>query len=308
MVSVIIPTYKRAHLLKRAILSALQQTYSNFEILVINDSEEEREVLGIIEAIGDKRIKYYRNQRKKGGNGARNTGILKANGEYVAFLDDDDEWYPNKIKRQIETLSGNNNNWNGVYCGFEEFKNGIWKEKKNLKEGSLLFELLTGKNPIATGSTAIFKKAVFEQIGLWDENLIRHQDYEFLVRYFQKYKLAFINEILVKVYGHNFPVAKTSEIAKKVFLNKVNKQILNFSKKKQRKIYAYQYFELSLIFAGEKNFSKTFFYLKKSVSYCFLNYKSYIKLLLIITSSFIGFNLLNKISGISAKFKKLIDK
>ena len=303
MVSVIIPTFERPQKLKRALFSVINQTYTNLEIIVVNDAQEEG-VKDIIRDFNDTRIKYFKNERKKGGNGARNTGILRSKGEYVAFLDDDDEWYPNKIQKQIESLSENNNNWNGIYCGFAEFNNGISKEKTNLKEGNILLDLLTGKNPVATRSTALFKAKIFDEVGLFDEDLIRHQDYEFLVRYFQKYKLAFVNEVLVKVNGHNYPLAQKSEFAKEAYLKKIKKQILLFNKKNQKKIYAHQYFELALLFAREKNFSKTFFYLKKSGSYCVLNYKLYIKLLLIVIGSFLGVDILSKISIISTKIKK----
>ena len=99
-ISVVIPTYNRPDTLKRAITSVLSQTCTDFEIIIVNDSHQERPVWDIINHFADERIRYFRNERSKGGNGARNTGIIKSKGEYIAFLDDDDEWLPDKLYLQ----------------------------------------------------------------------------------------------------------------------------------------------------------------------------------------------------------------
>lgn len=102
-VSVIIPTYNRAHTIKRAILSVLNQTYQGFEIIVVDDcsTDNTREV---IEKFGDKRIRYIRKKANKGAAAAGNTGIKAVRGEYIVFLDSDDKWLPNKLDEQIKVL------------------------------------------------------------------------------------------------------------------------------------------------------------------------------------------------------------
>ena len=101
-VSVIIPIYNRAHTIDRAILSVLNQIYKSFEIIVVDDcsTDNTREV---IEKFGDKRIRYIRKKSNKGA-AARNTGIKAVRGEYIAFLDSDDKWLPNKLDEQIKVL------------------------------------------------------------------------------------------------------------------------------------------------------------------------------------------------------------
>ncbi len=99
-VSVIIPTYNRANLVSRAIKSVLNQTYQDFEIIVVDDCSEDN-TEEIVKSFNDSRIRYIKHKKNKGGSAARNTGIKRARGKYIAFLDDDDEWLPSKLEKQI---------------------------------------------------------------------------------------------------------------------------------------------------------------------------------------------------------------
>ena len=110
LVSVIIPTYKRADKLLRAINSVCNQTYENLEILVVNDNENDdqytKELLVLFENITDPRVRLVFQERHINGAAARNAGIKKAKGEFIAFLDDDDIWMENKVQRQIDIVGG----------------------------------------------------------------------------------------------------------------------------------------------------------------------------------------------------------
>src|SRR5262247_210211 len=99
-VSVIIPTHNRAEFLRSAIISVLNQTFQDFEIIIIDDASKDhtREVIANFK---DTRIEVIHNQISKGAAGARNIGLMNTGCEYVAFLDDDDEWLPEKLKMQI---------------------------------------------------------------------------------------------------------------------------------------------------------------------------------------------------------------
>ena len=103
-VSIIIPTYKRSDLLERAIKSVINQTYKNIEIIVVDDnvnnSKEHLQNLKIIEKYPQ--IIYIKNKKNLGGGLTRNVGIKASTGEYIAFLDDDDEFYPTKIEKQYQ--------------------------------------------------------------------------------------------------------------------------------------------------------------------------------------------------------------
>ena len=113
-VSVIIPTYNRAEFLRSAIESALNQTYTDLEIIVSDDksTDHTREV---VKSFKDNRIKYILNEGNKGPSATRNTAILASKGEYIAFLDDDDEWLPDKLQSQVEVLDKSQVKICGVY-------------------------------------------------------------------------------------------------------------------------------------------------------------------------------------------------
>lgn len=104
LVSVVIPTRNRAELLERAIKSVLLQTYNNWEIIIVDDNSTDDTKL-VVEKFNDDKIRYITLIGKTGGAAARNVGINNANGEYVAFLDDDDEWLPEKLKKQFDLFS-----------------------------------------------------------------------------------------------------------------------------------------------------------------------------------------------------------
>jgi len=218
LVSIIIPTYKRPDLLKKAITSVLIQKDVSFEIIVVNDFNDDLKPL--INSFNDVRINLLFNNRKKGANGARNTGILNSNGDYIAFLDDDDEWLPNKLVKQMDVLKEMDSSWGGAYCGFKFFEYDKWFIKTNLKSGNLFTDLLTGKNECNAGSTLMVKKYIFNEIGLFDEKLQRHQDLEFLIRFFRKYKLICIKEPLAIINSHTNIDANKAEENKLTFLKK----------------------------------------------------------------------------------------
>ena len=113
-VSVIIPTYNRAEFLRLAITSVLNQTFQDFEIIVVDDASEDH-THEVMNNLNDKRIKYIRHEVNKRVSAARNTGVLHSSGDYIAFLDDDDEWLPSKLQRQVALLEDSTSTCGGVY-------------------------------------------------------------------------------------------------------------------------------------------------------------------------------------------------
>ncbi|MEM9276814.1 MAG: glycosyltransferase family 2 protein, partial [Cyanobacteria bacterium P01_F01_bin.143] len=108
LVSVIVPTYNRSDLLSRAIASIVAQSYPHWEVIVVDDASQE-DIAQAVEQIDDQRIRYVRHAVNLGGSEARNTGIRKAQGEFVAFIDSDDVWLPQKLQRQLEALESTHN-------------------------------------------------------------------------------------------------------------------------------------------------------------------------------------------------------
>ena len=117
LVSVIIPTRNRARFLAGAVKSVLEQSYNDFEIIVVDDCSSD-DTTALMESFRGSGIRYFRHDRRLGGASARNTGIHQSTGEYIAFLDDDDEWYPEKLGRQMSTILASPPDVGGVYTGY----------------------------------------------------------------------------------------------------------------------------------------------------------------------------------------------
>lgn len=205
LISVIIPVYNRENTILRAIKSVLNQTYQNFEIIIIDDYSSDRTVKNIkILMEKDKRINLLLNEKNQGPNYSRNRGIKHTKGEYIALLDSDDEWLKRKLKNQLELFQKKNDEKLGVvYCGaiFIEKNNKFFYQMPQ-KEGKILTELLSQNFIIAGGSNCLIKKKVFDECGLFDESkkMLNKQDYEMWLRVAQKYKFNFVNDYLVKIY------------------------------------------------------------------------------------------------------------
>lgn len=196
LVSVVIPTYNRSKELARAIKSVLNQTYQNFEILVVDDGSEE-DLRVICDSFNDQRIKFLRNDTHTNANVARNRGIKEAQGEYIAMLDSDDEYLPHHLSRRIEKIR----EWgcDGIF-GSAYIDNGeeqTLKLSRPLRKGELMINYLLSDGFAPTPSH--FYKANAAKAVLWDETLLRHQDYDFSVRFAEKYNFASDYEPSIKV-------------------------------------------------------------------------------------------------------------
>src|SRR5678815_5471292 len=115
-VSVVIPTRNRAEFLRAAIQSVLNQTFQGFEIIVVDDASEDK-TPEIVRTFTDTRMTYVRHDTNKGQGVTRNDGISRASGEFIALLDDDDEWLPGKLEKQIRVLDSSRSDVGLVYTG-----------------------------------------------------------------------------------------------------------------------------------------------------------------------------------------------
>lgn len=196
-VSVVIPTYKRPDTLDRAIKSVLNQTYPNVEVIVVDDNDPDTEGRKLTEEkmaqfINEPRVRYIKHEHNKNGSAARNTGARAANGEYVAFLDDDDEYLPRKIETQLKALEGREEEWACCYSRYATRKaGGKAVENNEHREGNLYLEALMREFHIASGSNLLVNKSAFFDLNGFDESFIRNQDIEFLTRLLKKYKIAY---------------------------------------------------------------------------------------------------------------------
>jgi len=200
-VSVIIPTYNRAHLVGRAIRSVLNQTYQDFEIIVVDDCSTDN-TEEIVKGFNDHRIRYMRHDRNRGGSAARNTGIKASQGKYIAFLDSDDEWLPEKLEKQIEKAVCFGEEVGLIYAGekvIEAETGHCIAEKVPSLEGDVYSLLLEGDFIGSCSSVFVSKKAI-ESIGGFDEQLVSRQDWDCWLRVAKNYKIACVKAIMVLRY------------------------------------------------------------------------------------------------------------
>lgn len=230
-VSVIIPTHNRADLLRRAIKSVLAQTFKDFEIIVVDDASKDN-TEEVVKGFQDARIRYIRHAVNKGGSAARNTGIKAAIGEFIGLLDDDDEWLPEKLAKQLTKFQTSLNPSIGiVYSGFYYVlsRNGeILKEIIPLLRGKVNVNLLEAC--ILGSATPLVKKVCFLQAGLFDEKLPSCQDWDMWLRISKKYEFDFISEALAKAYVHGVQISsdlKKKIVAREIILGKYQDEFVS---------------------------------------------------------------------------------
>lgn len=205
MVSIIIPTYNREKLIKRAIDSVLNQTYQDYEVIIIDDGSKDR-TKEVIEEIGDNRIRYIGLEINQGVSHARNVGIQEARYEYIAFLDSDDEWMPNKLELQMRKMTKASNEVGIVFCRMggklrnseKRFLCPDESYKKEILEGNIFHPLLL-QNVIGT-PTMLVRKKCLEEIGGFKETLQCLEDWELILRIAKRWQIGFVDERLVEVH------------------------------------------------------------------------------------------------------------
>lgn len=201
-ISIIIPTYNRAHLINRAIESVLNQTYGKFELLVVDDCSND-DTESVVSSFDDFRIRYIKCDKNGGAAAARNRGIKEAKYDWIAFLDSDDVWRTDKLEKQVAAMDGVAGL---VYCTFlrhpsdgtEETLMPSSDRSVDRRQGIMFGELLLG-NFIGM-PTIMVHKSVFNDAGLFDENLRCYEDYDFLLRASQYTRFLHVDEVLVDVY------------------------------------------------------------------------------------------------------------
>lgn len=205
LVSIIVPTYRRPRFLARALASVYAQSYPHWELIVVDDNPPESAARRDTEALmaGHSRARYLKHPHNRGGSAARNTGISAARGAYLAFLDDDDAWLPDKLARQVAILAQAAPEVALVYTGIRQLDpEGHCKgETRPNLAGNLLVPLMRG-NLIGTTSSVLCRRAALAAIGGFDEQLAASQDYDLFFRLAQHYQFAVIPEPLTLSYQH----------------------------------------------------------------------------------------------------------
>jgi len=177
-ISVIITTYNRSELLKKAIDSVSYQTYKNYELHVVDDAstDDTKRILDVL-IRGKKDVFYWRNRINQGLAAARNTGIRHSNGKYITFLDDDDIWLPERLQIQVEAAEIAKSEYGVFYCGSARYlADGRLVEAIPWLRGDLMEALLKGWTPPCSAS--FFRKDALEAIGGFDTNIRSGVDHD----------------------------------------------------------------------------------------------------------------------------------
>ncbi len=200
-VSIIIPAYNAIAYLPKTIESVLQQTFTDFEVLIVNDGSSDN-ILQWADDIADARIQVI-SQSNQGVSTARNTGIAHAKGEYVAFLDADDLWDATKLEKQVSCLD-NDHTIGLVYTWtllIDQLGNPTGKSYIYYAEGDVWKQLVV-RDFICNGSSPMVRRSCFEKAGLFDPNIAFGEDLDMWIRIAAHYRFALIKEILTYYRRH----------------------------------------------------------------------------------------------------------
>ena len=192
LVSVIIPTYNRPGYLKKAIQTVLNQTYNNLEIIIVDDASK-TDTKKVIHSFNDNRITYIRNKKQSGAPVSRNNGIKKAKGTCIAFLDDDDEWEPTKLEKQLKEFDDDNVGL--VVCYSLDKRFGMTRISKPKRKVSFA-DLLKSFN-LSSTSSYVARKTAVEKAGYFDVNLPSAQEYDLAIRLSKHYEVRTVPEVLM---------------------------------------------------------------------------------------------------------------
>lgn len=267
----VIPTYKRPEFICEAIESVLDQSINGVEIIVVDDNgqgdanqvENQRNLSCYIES---GLIDYIPHEINRNGSAARNTGIRSSQSKYIAFLDDDDCFEPQKLEKQIALME--HEGTKACLCGFTR-----QYEEKNItsipEEIHLtIIDVLLHRIDTCAGSCLIVEKELIDEINGFDESFERQQDLEFLIRILQKAKVSIVDESLVRIRMHTnnlkTPNLKKTERQRIHYLDAFHTVIESFPNKIKKEIYNTQYIEIAKVAIKNHNYIRAIKWIMKT--------------------------------------------
>ena len=209
LVSVVVPTFDRAHLIVEALESVYSQSYRPIELVVVDDGSKDHTCDVVERWMAGHRDDFFfarlLKQENRGGNPARNYGIREARGEFVAFLDSDDRWHAGKLQKQMEFVRADEL-VGAVYCGlqswFAEENRVVVPSPRDYPSGRILNQMLI-HDVTAPTSCYLVRRSVFDQVGLFDEELQARQDWDMWLRIAAAFKIVAVPEVLVDYREHS---------------------------------------------------------------------------------------------------------
>lgn len=264
LVSVIMPTYHSADYIERAIDSVLQQTYKKIECIVINDNtpndDFSRELYKKLDKYNaDERFVFLEQPIHINGAAARNYGIERAHGEYIAFLDDDDWWKPEKIEKQVNFIRTQSPLCGGVSTLVEYYENDkAIRWMRPYKDGKISKEILGRQVDVNTGSF-MAKHEALDVTGIFDPALKRHQEVQLLTCFSHKYEIKLLPEYLMCYNlstNNNMPTSEKLRQYKYALFSSVESILSTYGKTEIKRIKALHWFELAYIEFKERKYGR----------------------------------------------------
>lgn len=269
LVSVIIPAYNSADFIADTIESVLTQSFTDFELIVVDDggTDGQKRVIENF-LLQDQRIKYLF-QENKGVSAARNTGFKHSSGKYIAFLDADDVWLPDNLAVKLEKLQDNDFGLVHSDAIFINEKSGIIPGGLSGREGHLLNDLLSWNGTQVPGpSSILMKREVLDATGLFDESLSTSADQDFFIRVAARYRIGRVAEVTWKYRIHNANMHKNITAMEHdvlIVFNKAKSNGLFHNKRFERKCFAITYLVLAASWAGDgRNKIRAFLFLLRA--------------------------------------------
>lgn len=291
MVTVIIPTHNRKEMLERAIASVQNQTYKDFELIVISDNSTD-ETNNFLQSLNYPNFKYFINTTSKGASAARNIGIQNSSGEYIAFLDDDDEWYDFHLEILVRKIKNSNSKVGLVYGWIDYYeKDKIVDSKYPNLSGDIFLHMLD-KQAITNSSVLIIKATVLNVVKGFDESLLRGNDGDFIRRISKFFHVDYVPKVLCRVnVGHEDRITLNTKenLSNEIesYLIRLRKFKIDFKKYPQQKSNVLH--KISISYLKKNNFSKSLIFLFKSI-YISTSFKDiYQKLVVFIKNIMIKF-------------------
>ena len=215
--SVIMPTYNRGHIIKNAIMSVINQIFQSWELIIVDDGSTDN-TSEVVSSIADNRINYIRYEKNAGSNYARNIGIGKASGKYLAFIDSDNQWRTNYLESQLDVFQNDEVSADVVFARC--FITGSWGTfifPNNLYTDFSSNEKITRYalySSVFDTNVVCMKRIVWEQSGKFDENLFRFQDWEYFLRILVqgKYQFRFNDAVLCDNYLQQDSITEKKEL------------------------------------------------------------------------------------------------
>jgi glycosyltransferase involved in cell wall biosynthesis len=211
--SIVLPTYYRAHILPRAIHSALDQSYGDFELIIVDDASPD-DTPEVVQSFDDRRIVYLRLEKNGGPSAARNAGVRRARGKYISFLDDDDEYLPQFLEQMHRAFEAAPERVGFMWCGIrviEQTAGGKPKVRERLpsvprfEDREKAYLSFLESLPLGTGWGATVRPACFDAVGLFDNTLETDVDRDFFIRLARRFDFEVISRVLVQVHRHSGP-------------------------------------------------------------------------------------------------------